>query len=234
MKEYLFFSKTDRRNIITLCVIIILLAVSRIIISNYKTKKEFLKYSQAAALMVADSIKPENENVAIIAKDNTEQINDKMPTQQIKHNETKILNTGTNEQKPIIKEKAISVIELNSADSVGLLPLPGIGPVFAGRIIHYRERLGGFYCKEQLLEIKYFTNEMLEKLSDNIIIDALKIKKLAVNKLEFREILRHPYIDYEMTKIIANERDKMRFTSTEDFVTRTGIGDTLLLRYLEY
>ena len=36
-------------------------------------------------------------------------------------------------------------IHLNTADSVQLLPLPGIGPVFAGRIIRYRNLLDGYY-----------------------------------------------------------------------------------------
>jgi len=40
-------------------------------------------------------------------------------------------------------------IPINSADSVQLLPLPGIGPVYAGRIIRYRELLGGYVQTDQ-------------------------------------------------------------------------------------
>ena len=35
------------------------------------------------------------------------------------------------------------LLDLNRADSADLLPLPGIGPVFASRIIRYRDLLGG-------------------------------------------------------------------------------------------
>ena len=45
------------------------------------------------------------------------------------------------------------MVELNSADSTTLQLLHGIGPAFARRIVRYREKLGGFSNKEQLLEV---------------------------------------------------------------------------------
>ena len=50
-------------------------------------------------------------------------------------------------------------IELNGADSATLVGVRGIGPLTAGRIVRYRERLGGFVRVEQLLEVR----GMLEK-----------------------------------------------------------------------
>ena len=44
-------------------------------------------------------------------------------------------------------------LNLNQADSLALIEIKGIGPVFAKRIIEYRELLGGYYDKHQLLEV---------------------------------------------------------------------------------
>jgi DNA uptake protein ComE-like DNA-binding protein len=47
-------------------------------------------------------------------------------------------------------------LSLNDADTTALRQVPGIGPVYARRIVSYRQRLGGFYRVEQLREIKDF------------------------------------------------------------------------------
>jgi DNA uptake protein ComE-like DNA-binding protein len=46
------------------------------------------------------------------------------------------------------KAPAGEVIERNTADSAKLTTLHGIGPSFARHIINYRNRLGGFYRKD--------------------------------------------------------------------------------------
>lgn len=46
-----------------------------------------------------------------------------------------------------------AVIDLNSADSTLMMRVPGIGQVFARRIIQYREKLGGYYTVMQLQEV---------------------------------------------------------------------------------
>lgn len=44
-------------------------------------------------------------------------------------------------------------LDLNTADSLALLRVPGIGPAFAHRILALRERLGGYYTLLQLQEV---------------------------------------------------------------------------------
>ena len=47
--------------------------------------------------------------------------------------------------QPVGKTPMTIVMELNTADSLSLQQLPGIGPVYASRIVRYRDRLGGFF-----------------------------------------------------------------------------------------
>jgi DNA uptake protein ComE-like DNA-binding protein len=107
------------------------------------------------------------------------------------------------------KESTIQIINLNKCDSLQLLTLPGIGPTFAGRILKYRKKLGGFFRAEQLLEVYGFDQERLANVSAYLVISGADIKKLAVNKATFKELLAHPYFNYEQVKVLVNYREKV-------------------------
>lgn len=92
---------------------------------------------------------------------------------------------------------APSPLGLNEADSIALLKLPGIGPVFAGRIIKYRHLLGGYYRLEQLSEIYGMRQETLDLVTQYLTLDTTVLEKIEVNKCGFRDLLRHPYLEYE-------------------------------------
>lgn len=57
-------------------------------------------------------------------------------------------------------------ISLNAATAEELEELPGIGPVFAERIVQYRQQHGGFTSVEQLLEIEGIGPKRYESLKD--------------------------------------------------------------------
>jgi len=101
----------------------------------------------------------------------------------------------------------IQTIDLNHADSAALLPLPGIGPVFAGRIIRYRELLGGFIRLDQLGEVYGLPEETLQNIRGFIRIDSGSIRKIHVDSASFRELLRHPYLQYEDVLALVRYRD---------------------------
>ncbi len=98
-------------------------------------------------------------------------------------------------------------IELNTADSAKLVKLRGVGPVYAKRIINYRNLLGGFYSKDQLKEVYDFPEETFLGIQDHIYVDTLKLLKLRINFLEFPELLKHPYLDINDVKLIVNTRE---------------------------
>lgn len=123
--------------------------------------------------------------------------------------QTRDFRTGSPNSYPYTSrsEKGIQPVDINRADSAGLLPLPGIGPIFAGRIIKYRNLLGGFVSVDQLLEVYGIPEETLDMIRDRIEIDTSAIRQICLDSASFTEFLRHPYLDYEQVKALVNYRD---------------------------
>ena len=66
-----------------------------------------------------------------------------------------------------LNENNISTkISLNSANQATLDTLPGIGEVFAKRIIEYRSKNGNFKCIEDLKKVNGIGDSLFEKLKD--------------------------------------------------------------------
>lgn len=98
-------------------------------------------------------------------------------------------------------------IELNTADSVALMQVKGIGAYYARKIIRYRERLGG-YCKISQLKELNLTYLDVDSVASQFTVDASLIRKSDFDKMEFKEVLRHPYLEYEDVCLIFNARRK--------------------------
>ena len=96
-------------------------------------------------------------------------------------------------------------ISLNASDTADWKKIPGIGEVYSTRIIEYRDRLGGFARKEQLMEVYGVDDELYARIAPYIEMSG-SWKKVAVNKLEFRELLSHPYLSYKQVQAIMNLR----------------------------
>lgn len=86
----------------------------------------------------------------------------------------------------------IPLLDLNTADSLALLELPGIGPFFAGKIVQYRQQLGGYSTPEQLLEIWHFDREKYDGLKDLITCSAPP--GFALWTLPEADLALHPHI----------------------------------------
>lgn len=95
-------------------------------------------------------------------------------------------------------------VDVNKADSLTLIRIPGIGPYFAHRIMRYGKLLGGYTDVAQLEEINNFPADALQWFN----VGSTSIHKINVNTAAFKEMLRHPYINYEQVKAIMNHRRK--------------------------
>jgi hypothetical protein len=72
--------------------------------------------------------------------------------------------------------------------------------------------LGGYVQKEQLKEVYGLTEEIYDKIKGQVTVDATLIKKIDLNKDDFKVINKHPYLSYELTKIIFDWRRKTVIT----------------------
>lgn len=98
--------------------------------------------------------------------------------------------------------------ELNTADSTTLIQNLKFSPHLASRILKYRNLLGGYYSKNQLYEVYGINKSHLRKIDSYITIDTTYIRKININTISFKGLLRHPYFDYNTTKDIINARYK--------------------------
>ena len=116
-----------------------------------------------------------------------------------------------------LRPETAAPLELNSADSAALVALRGIGPLTAGRIARYRERLGGYACVEQLQEIEGMTDRNYRLIEQQIFVDSSKIKKIDINFALPNRMKGHPYIgDKLLDRILKYRQLKGGWRSIED------------------
>lgn len=92
------------------------------------------------------------------------------------------------------KSKVFVQIDINTADSLALLDLPGIGPAFAGRIVRYRERLGGFVRLEQLAEVYGIDSTRYAALAPLLKTNGTVLHQIDPLTAAEADLANHPYI----------------------------------------
>lgn len=105
------------------------------------------------------------------------------------------------------KNPIIQSIELNSATEADLDKLPSIGVSYAKRILKYRELLGGYFNKEQLLEVYGIDSGLYNKIKGSVTVDQSKIVKISINLSEISQMGKHPYIGFKIARIIIDSRN---------------------------
>lgn len=100
----------------------------------------------------------------------------------------------------------IPLLDINRADSAEFDALPGIGGYFAAKMVEYRSRLGGYSCKEQLMEIYHLDNEKYSRFCDLITVGESRPFRLWTMPADSLKL--HPYIrNWKTAKAIVLYRD---------------------------
>lgn len=135
----------------------------------------------------------------------------KFPEWVVKRNQNVELSTSRDIRSFAKKSKYIlTSTDLNIVSKEDLKTINGIGEKLSDRIIKYRSKLQGFSTANQLYEVWGLSAEVVGKLL--LVFKVVKlpnIQKSNVNTASFRELLKNPYIDYELCKKIFDYKDEV-------------------------
>ncbi|SDG71583.1 ComEA family DNA-binding protein [Psychroflexus sediminis] len=113
-----------------------------------------------------------------------------------------------NRKPKLSKRQVLSYAEkkdLNLVTESDLIEVSGIGESLAGRIISYREKLGGFVDIIQLKDVYGLKAEVIQNLEERIVLKTpVEIEKRDINSSSVLELSELPYFDYEMARAIVN------------------------------
>ena len=200
IREFFYLQKSDRKVILVLLGVIVI-AVGVIFLTG---EEENL----SNVLAPSDTLKTEKR------RDTTRHFRERTKTVYVR---TKVVYRDTAYRRaashryaasdsaaPVYSKKIRKgeFIVLNTADTMALKTIPGIGPFFARKIVSYGQRLGGYVSVDQLDEIEDFPLDAKDYL---VIQDAMP-KKLNINQLSLNELRKHPYINFYQAKAITDYR----------------------------
>jgi DNA uptake protein ComE-like DNA-binding protein len=134
----------------------------------------------------------------------------KFPNWVVKQNSQKPLVLLPVGKQSVSKNKKLSSTDINLATAEDFQTVSGIGAAFSDRIIKYRSKLQAFSFDNQLYEVWGLEKEVADKV---LLVFKVRqqpiIKKVNVNAVTFKGLLKNPYIDYDLCIKIFNYRDEV-------------------------
>ncbi|MFM7021891.1 MAG: ComEA family DNA-binding protein [Flavobacteriales bacterium] len=130
---------------------------------------------------------------------------------------------------PFYERKAKPVVEVNAATAEQLMEVEGIGEKLAGRIIKYRDLLGGFVAKEQLKEVYGMDSVNYLKIQKQISIDPSLLKRININTASMEELSKVKFFGAKRAKVIYAYREQHgAFASVKDLLKTRVLNDSIL------
>ncbi|SIT06313.1 Helix-hairpin-helix motif-containing protein [Belliella pelovolcani] len=115
------------------------------------------------------------------------------------------------------RQEVYKKLNFEEADSIVLQIVPGIGQTMAGRIIKFRDGLGGMHSKDQLLDVYGMTEEVSARVFEFFEFSPGIKSKISINTADVQSLAMHPYINYGSAKVIVAYRDQHGpFASADD------------------
>ena len=106
------------------------------------------------------------------------------------------------------KSKKFEITDINQADSAGWSRLPGIGAKLAARIIHFREKLGGFCHLDQPGETFGLQDSTFQKIKPFLRLNTIVLSQIDLNRATRETLQSHPYIRWQIAKGIIDYRQQ--------------------------
>lgn len=220
-KDFLYFSKGERRALILLLILITIAGILLILSDQQRMRlKERMlseNYASSDTIKRLEQAHSESQQAIVLQK-----VTPKVKPPAVKPKETlserveRLKPSYSKRYKKTTKFPAGTVVELNSADTLTLKKIPGIGSTFSKRIVKYRALLRGFYCVEQLAEVYGIDDERYESLKDWFTVDTLLIDRMPINQIEEAALRRHPYVNYQQSREIVRIRKQKGYLQSWD------------------
>jgi competence protein ComEA len=104
------------------------------------------------------------------------------------------------------RRKTFEVTDINRADSAEWSRLPGIGARLASRIVHFREKLGGFCGIDQVSETFGLPDSTYQNIKPYLRLNAVSVRQIDINNATEDVLQTHPYIRWQIAKAIVEYR----------------------------
>lgn len=223
-RDFLYYSPVEKVAILILLLIIVFTFWLNVLLSN--RKDVFMSIPQNDSLIAAferlqENVEIENRKIELKSSISDSETKAEKASSSKKIVDNKVVSTENKrtEKHPqkheyIRQEKFTfpNSISLNEKDTAEWKKIPGIGSAYSARIVKYGKLLGGYNSINQLKEVYGVDDELFRNIAFFVCDDSLdpaSCKKININELEFKEILAHPYINYEQTKVIMNLRRRI-------------------------
>lgn len=143
---------------------------------------------------------------------------DQTKNQTVSLDEKKLLDSLVIEHQGFVDSMKFAqrdTVFLNTSETKSFMKIKGVGKVLSQRIVDYREKLGGFYTVNQLSEVKGVP--VIDSMEIVLVCNDHKIKKINVNDVVYKDLVRHPYINAKQAKMILGYKKKIkRYKSIDD------------------
>ncbi|NQV53777.1 MAG: helix-hairpin-helix domain-containing protein [Flavobacteriales bacterium] len=141
------------------------------------------------------------------------------------------------EQKQKEREEKVqmALIDLNRADTTALMSIRGVGAFYAREVVKLRDRLGGFFRYDQLLDVYHMRDETLTNIAENSFIDTTLVTKININACSVDPLGKHPYLTWKQAKVIVSYRQQHGPYSHPREITNTRmVSDSIYLKIAPY
>lgn len=227
-------NKTEQRGFIWLSVLLVAVLVALLLIPHKSKSVPFDEETAETANLVEQKSQNHRQPAGKYSTHHSTAHKNKSATQNPEHlytRQSSAHNSSFNSQmaKPDFsvpqQQRHEVVVDINTADTLDFQDLRGIGTYFARAIVKYRDLLGGYIRKEQLLEVYGMTADRYNAIAPHIVLGDASVRKIKINTASYAELRRHPYIDNYQAKAIVRLRSAGTLFHNADDLLKISIID---------
>ncbi len=120
------------------------------------------------------------------------------------------------------KEAAIP-LDINTAQFKDFMRLDSITPKIAGRIINFRDKLGGFHSIDQIRQVYEIDKYLVDAWESKLTISKIEIETIDINYDSDEALVQHPYLNWKKVSILKKYRQNHGFIESKEDLSDVGI-----------